>query len=56
MRRFLFDLLRRAGEANSFQMQDHASSRTYQLPLMPLRPAYGTCRMAEGAVPNSELK
>ena len=36
MRRFLFDLLRRAGEANSFQVQDHASSRTYQLPLMPL--------------------
>lgn len=36
MRRFLFDLLRRAGEANSFQVQDHASSRTHQLPLMPL--------------------
>ena len=36
MRRFLFDLLRRAGEANSFQVQDHASSRTHSLPLMPL--------------------
>ncbi len=36
MRRFLFDLLRRAGEANSFRVQDHASSRTHSLPLMPL--------------------
>ncbi len=29
-------LLRRAGEASSFQVQDHASSRTHSLPLMPL--------------------
>ncbi|UGX97935.1 LodA/GoxA family CTQ-dependent oxidase [Bradyrhizobium barranii subsp. barranii] len=36
MRRFLFDLLRRAGEANSFQVQDRASSRVHSLPLMPL--------------------
>jgi hypothetical protein len=36
MRRFLFDLLRRAGEENSFQVQDHAASRVHQLPLMPL--------------------
>jgi hypothetical protein len=36
MRRFLFDLLRRAGEANSFRVQDHASSRVHSLPLMPL--------------------
>src|SRR5262249_47263346 len=36
MRRFLFDLLRRAGEENEFQYLDHAGSRVHNLPLMPL--------------------
>jgi hypothetical protein len=36
LRRFLFDLLRRAGEENAFNVEDHAASRVHQLPLMPL--------------------
>jgi L-Lysine epsilon oxidase N-terminal/L-lysine epsilon oxidase C-terminal domain len=36
MRRFLFDLLRRAGEENEFRYVDRAGSRVHNLPLMPL--------------------
>jgi L-Lysine epsilon oxidase N-terminal/L-lysine epsilon oxidase C-terminal domain len=36
MRRFLFDLLRRAGEENELQYVDRVSSRVHNLPLMPL--------------------
>jgi hypothetical protein len=36
MRRFLFELLRRGGEENAFQLLDRVSSRIHNLPLMPL--------------------
>jgi hypothetical protein len=35
-RQFLFDLLRQPGEENHFHLNDKASSRTHNLPLMPL--------------------
>ena len=36
MRRFLFGLLRLAGEENEFKVEDRISSRLHNLPLMPL--------------------
>ena len=35
-RRYLFDLLRRPGEENSFRLGGRPTQRTYNLPLMPL--------------------
>jgi hypothetical protein len=35
-RQYLFDLLRQPGEENHFRLGDKASSRTHNLPLMPL--------------------
>jgi len=36
LRQYLFDLLRQPGEENHFRLDDKASSRTHNLPLMPL--------------------
>ena len=36
LRRFLFGLLRLAGEENEFKLEDQVSSRLHNLPLMPL--------------------
>jgi hypothetical protein len=36
MRRFLFDVLRRAGEENQFKVENKFGSRVHNLPLMPL--------------------
>ncbi|BCH22777.1 LodA/GoxA family CTQ-dependent oxidase [Mesorhizobium sp. L-8-3] len=35
-RRYLFDLLRKPGEENLFQLEANPATRTYHLPLMPL--------------------
>jgi hypothetical protein len=36
VRQYLFDLVRQPGEENHFRLSDKASSRTHNLPLMPL--------------------